>query len=269
MIFPFQAVLPILAQTMVDLAPPLIAMAPLGPQIMYLASAIGALGIASAIATIPLYTFAAASYFAAPAVTLLGEASKILGAGLEMVRVPLLAMAQQAPQILLLSTGIMALGVSLLAATPPLFAFGAGAWFAMVPVLALASGLQLMVLTADGLTSVGMGLSSIAAGLSEISQFSGTIALLAIAAPALALLGGIGMLGGNSGSEDDKQVATEKSNEASQKSSSEAGYEALLTKIDTLITAVNSKNYEPILTIDGRKVGQATARKRGPKGMGD
>ena len=270
MIFPFQAVLPILAQTMIDMAPPLMAMAPIGPQIMYLATAIGALGVASAIATIPLYTFAAASYFAAPAVTLLGQASKILGAGLEMVRVPLLAMAQQAPQILLLSTGIMALGVSLLAATPPLFAFGAGAWFAMVPVLALASGLQLMVLTADGLTSVGMGLSSIAAGLSEISQFSGTMALLAIAAPALALLGGIGMLGGSSGNDDsEEQTASGNSSETSKKSLANASNEALLAKIDTLIGVINSKDYEPILMIDGRKVGQATARKRGPKGMGD
>jgi len=125
----------------------------------------------------------------------------------------------------------------------------------MVPVLALASGLQLMVLTADGLTSVGMGLSSIAAGLSEISQFSGTLALLAIAAPAMALLGGIGMLGGNSGNGDDKQAGN--------------GNGALIAKIDELIAVVNSKDYMPVLEIDGRKVGQATARKRGPKGMGD
>ena len=270
MIFPFQAVLPILAQTMIDLAPPLIAMAPLGPQIMYLASAIGALGVASAIATIPLYMFAAASYFAAPAVTLLGEASKILGAGLEMVRVPLVAMAQAAPQILLLSTSILALGVSLLSATPGIFAFGAGAWFAMVPVLALAAGLELMVLTADGLTSVGMGLSAIAAGLSDISQFNGTIALLAIAAPALALLGGIGMLGGSSGSDSDgEQSASGNSKDGSQKSSASVANDALLAKIDTLIATINAKDYEPILMIDGRKVGQATARKRGPKGMGD
>ena len=42
-----------------------------------------------------------------------------------------------------------------------------------------------------------------------------------------------------------------------------------LAKIDELIAVVNSKDYEPVLAIDGRKVGQATARKRGPKGMGD
>jgi len=251
MLFPFQAVLPILAQTMIDMAPPLAILAPLGPQIMYLATAIGALGIASAIATIPLYTFAAASYFAAPAVTLLGQASKILGAGLEMVRVPLLAMAQQAPQILLLSTGIMALGVSLLAATPPMFAFGAGAWFAMVPVMALAAGLEIMVSTADGLTSVGMGLSSIAAGLSDISQFSGTLALLAVAAPALALLGAVGNVTGG-GENNNKGGGTDNTE--------------LLSKLDTLIGVINGKDYQPILQVDGRKLGVAIAKARGPKG---
>ena len=267
MIFPFQAVLPILAQTMIDLAPPLAIMAPLGPQIMYLATAIGALGVASAIATIPLFAFAAASYFAAPAVTLLGQASKILGAGLEMVRVPLLAMAQQAPQILLLSTGIMALGVSLLAATPPLFAFGASAWFAMIPVIALAGGLELMASTADGLTSVGVGLSSIAAGLNEISQFKGTMALLAIAAPAIALLGAIGMFGGSS-TEESSGSGTDGANgeDGNQAASNNID---LMAKIDELISAVNSKDYEPVLMLDGRKVGAGIARKKGPKGMGN
>jgi len=267
MLFPFQAILPILAQTMIDLAPPLAILAPLGPQIMYLATAIGALGIASGIAAIPLYVFAAASYFAAPAVTLLGEASKILGAGLEMVKVPLLAMAQQAPQILLLSTGITALGVSLLAATPPLFAFGAGAWFAMVPVMALAGGLQLMVLTADGLTSVGMGLSSIAAGLSEISQFKGTMALLAIAAPAIALLGAVGMFGGSS-TEESSDNNTDGVNGKDGKQAASNNVD-LMAKIDELIAVVNSKDYTPVLQIDGRKVGTAIARKQGPKGMGN
>ena len=255
MLFPFQAVLPILAKTMIDLAPPLAIMAPLGPQIMYLATAIGALGIASGIAAIPLYLFAAASYFAAPAITLLGEASKVLGAGLEMVRVPLLAMASQAPQVMLLATGITALGVSLAIATPPLFAFGAGAWFAMIPVMALASGLETMVQTADGLAAVGIGLSSIASGLSEISQFNGTMALLTIAAPALALLGLTGMFGGDGGEEGGGEDGD--------------GNGALIAKIDELIAVVNSKDYMPVLEIDGRKVGTAVARKQGPKGMGN
>ena len=266
MLFPFQAVLPILAQTMTDLAPPLAIMAPLGPQIMYLATAIGALGVASGIAAIPLYLFATASYFAAPAVTLLGEASKVLGAGLEMVKVPLLAMAQQAPQIMVLSSAVLALGVSLLAATPGVFTFGAGAMFAMVPVFALASGLEMMVATAGGLGAVGAGLSSIAAGLSEVSSFKGTMAMLAIAAPALALLGAVGMFGGGDESESGAQgEAGEQGRDAAEAASNEA----LLAKLDTLILAVNSKDYEPVLMIDGRKVGQATARKRGPKGMGN
>ena len=268
MIFPFQAVLPILAQTMIDLAPPLMAMAPLGPQIMFLATSIGALGVASAIATIPLYMFAAASYFAAPAVTLLGEASKILGAGLEMVKVPLLAMAQQAPHVLLLSSSIMALGVSLLAATPGVFSFGAGAWFAVVPVMALATGLEMMVSTAGGLSAVGAGLSSIAAGLSEVSQFKGTMALLAIATPAIALLGAIGMFGGGDGGGENGTNGTNGTN-GDNSAKETSNNDALLAKLDTLILAINSKDYEPVLMIDGRKVGTAVARKRGPKGMGN
>lgn len=252
MLFPFQTVLPILAQAIIDMASPLAMMAPLGPQIMYLASAIGALGIASALATYPLLTFGTMAYYAAPAVYLLGEASKVLGAGLEAVKVPLLAMAAQFPMILGLSAAVTTLGISLLAATPGVFAFGAGAYFAMVPVLALASGLELMVSTADGLTSVGAGLSSIASGLSEISQFKGTIALLTIAAPALALLGATGVLTGGG----------ENNNEGGE------GNGALIAKIDELIAVINSKDYEPVLQIDGRKVGTAVARKRAPRGMG-
>ena len=57
MLFPFQTVLPILAQAIIDMAPPLQVLAPLGPQIMYLATAIGALGMASALATYPLFAF--------------------------------------------------------------------------------------------------------------------------------------------------------------------------------------------------------------------
>ena len=252
MLFPFQAVLPVLAQAIMDMASPLAMMAPLGPQIMYLASAIGALGIASALATYPLLTFGTMAYYAAPAVYLLGEASKVLGAGLEAVKVPLLAMAAQFPMILGLSAAVTTLGISLLAATPGVFAFGAGAYFAMVPVLALASGLELMVSTADGLTSVGAGLSSIASGLSEISQFKGTIALLTIAAPALALLGATGVLTGGG----------ENNNEGGE------GNGALIAKIDELIAVINSKDYEPVLQIDGRKEGTAVARKRAPRGMG-
>ena len=253
MLFPFQAVLPILAQTIMDMAAPLAMMAPLGPQIMYLASAIGALAITSALATYPLMAFGTMAYYAAPAVYLLGEASKVLGAGLEAVKVPLLAMAAQFPMILGLSAAVTTLGMSLLAATPGVFAFGAASWFAMFPVLALAAGLELMVSTAEGLTSVGTGLSSIAAGLSEISQFKGTIAMLTIAAPALALLGATGVLTG--GGESDKEGG--------------GGNGALIAKMDELIMVVNSKDYEPVLHIDGRKVGVAVARKRAPKGMGN
>ena len=204
----------------------------------------------------PVFAFGMAAYFTAPAVYLLGEASKVLGAGLEAVRVPLVAMASQFPIIMALAGSITMLGVSLMFATPGVFAFGAGAYFAMVPVLALAAGLSLMVSTAGGLTSVGAGLSSIAAGLGEVSQFKGTLALLAIAAPALALLGGVGALGAIGGG---------------GKSEGEGGgsNQALIEKMDELIAVVNSKNYAPVLTIDGRKVGEATARKRGPKGMGN
>jgi hypothetical protein len=155
--------------------------------------------------------------------------------------------------ILGLSAAVTTLGMSLLAATPGVFAFGAASWFAMFPVLALAAGLELMVSTAEGLTSVGTGLSSIAAGLSEISQFKGTIAMLTIAAPALALLGATGVLTG--GGESDKEGG--------------GGNGALIAKMDELIMVVNSKDYEPVLHIDGRKVGVAVARKRAPKGMGN
>ena len=204
----------------------------------------------------PVFAFGMAAYFTAPAVYLLGEASKVLGAGLEAVRVPLLAMAQQFPMILGLSFAITSLGASLLFATPGVFAFGAGAWFAMVPVMALAAGLSLMVTTAGGLTAVGTGLSSIAAGLAEVSEYKGTIAMLAIAAPALALLGGTGLLGGIGGGGGNNEEGGGSNG-------------ALIAKIDELIAVVNSKDYEPVLAIDGRKVGQATARKRGPRGMGD
>jgi len=256
MVFPFQAVLPILAQAFIDMQPPLSILAPLGPQIMYLAHSITALGFAMGLAFYPVFAFGMAAYFTAPAVYLLGEASKVLGAGLEAVRVPLVAMASQFPIIMALAGSITMLGVSLMFATPGVFAFGAGAYFAMVPVLALAAGLSLMVSTAGGLTSVGAGLSSIAAGLGEVSQFKGTLALLAIAAPALALLGGVGALGAIGGG---------------GKSEGEGGgsNQALIEKMDELIAVVNSKNYAPVLTIDGRKVGEATARKRGPKGMGN
>lgn len=256
MVFPFQAVLPILAQALIDMQPPLSILAPLGPQIMYLAHSITALGFAMGFAFYPVFAFGMAAYFTAPAVYLLGEASKVLGAGLEAVRVPLLAMAQQFPMILGLSFAITSLGASLLFATPGVFAFGAGAWFAMVPVMALAAGLSLMVTTAGGLTAVGTGLSSIAAGLAEVSEYKGTIAMLAIAAPALALLGGTGLLGGIGGGGGNNEEGGGSNG-------------ALIAKIDELIAVVNSKDYEPVLAIDGRKVGQATARKRGPRGMGD
>jgi hypothetical protein len=252
MIFPFQTVLPILAQAMIDMAPPLIMMAPIGPQIMYLATAIGALGLASALATVPLYMFGTTAYYAAPAIALLGEASKVLGAGLEAVKIPLLAMASQFPLILALSGSITTLAASLLLATLPVFAFGAAAWFAMIPVIALAGGLTLMSATAGGLTSVGTGLSAIAAGLSEISQFKGTLALLAIAGPALALLGGVGMLGGGGG-----ESTSGKSAESNDK---------LIAKMDELIAVIHSKNYSPIIQMDGKTVGKAVAKKRGPKG---
>jgi len=254
MLFPFQTVLPILAQAIIDMAPPLQVLAPLGPQIMYLATAIGALGIASALATYPLFAFGTASYYAAPAVYLLGEASKVLGAGLQAVKVPLLEMAQQFPMILGLSAAITTLGASLLFATPSVFMFGAAALFASLPVIALAAGLSLMVATADGLTSVGTGLSSIAAGLAEVSQYKGTIAMLAIAAPALALLGGTGLLGGIGGGGGNNEGG--------------GSNEALIAKMDELIAVINAKDYEPVLQIDGRKVGTAVARKRAPKGMG-
>ena len=252
MIFPFQAVLPILAQALIDMAPPLSILAPLGPQIMYLAYSIGALGAAMGFAFYPVFAFGMAAYFTAPAVYLLGEASKVLGAGLEAVRVPLMAMAQQFPMIMALSGSITMLGLSLLFAAPGVFSFGAAAFFAMVPVLALAAGLSLMVSTAGGLTAVGAGLSSIAAGLSEVSEYKGTIALLAVAAPALALLGGGGLIGGAFGGGGNK----------------EGGNEALMAKIDELIAVIDSKDYEPVLQIDGRKVGTAVARKRAPRGMG-
>ena len=252
MIFPFQTVLPILAKAIIDMAPPLMMMAPIGPQIMFLAMAIGALGVTSALATVPLFAFGAAAYFAAPAVALLGEASKVLGAGLEAVRTPLMAMATQFPLILALSGAITTLAASLLLATLPVFAFGAAAWFAMIPVIALAGGLTLMTATAGGLTSVGSGLSAIAAGLSEISQFKGTLALLAIAGPALALLGGVGMLGG--GGEKEKEGSTAENNDR------------LIAKMDELILVINSKDYSPIIQMDGKTVGKAVAKKRGPKG---
>ena len=109
--------------------------------------------------------------------------------------------------------------------------------------------------TADGLAAVGIGLSSIASGLSEISQFNGTMALLTIAAPALALLGLTGMFGGDGGEEGGGEDGD--------------GNGALIAKIDELIAVVNSKDYMPVLEIDGRKVGTAVARKQGPKGMGN
>jgi len=255
MVFPFVGVLPILAQAFVDMQPPLSILAPLGPQIMYLAQAIGALGFAMGMAFYPVFAFGMAAYFTAPAVYLLGEASKVLGAGLEAVRVPLVAMAQQFPIIMALAGSITMLGMSLLFATPGVVSFGAGAYFAMIPVLALAAGLSLMVSTAGGLTTVGTGLKSIAEGLAAVSEYKGTIALLAVAAPALALLGGTGILGGalGGGGGDNEGGANN---------------EALMAKIDELIAVVNSKDYAPVLAIDGRKVGEATARKRGPKGMG-
>ena len=42
----------------------------------------------------------------------------------------------------------------------------------------------------------------------------------------------------------------------------------IITKIDELIAVIDSKDYEPVLQIDGRKVGTAVARKRAPRGMG-
>ena len=244
MVFPFQAVLPILAQALIDMQPPLSILAPLGPQIMYLAQSITALGFAMGFAFYPVFAFGAAAYFTAPAVYLLGA-----------VRGPLVAMAQQFPIIMALAGSITMLGMSLLFATPGVVSFGAGAYFAMIPVLALAAGLSLMVSTAGGLTTVGTGLKSIAEGLSAVSEYKGTIALLAVAAPALALLGGTGLLGGaiGGGGGDNEGGGNN---------------EALMAKIDELIAVVNSKDYAPVLAIDGRKVGEATARKRGPKGMG-
>lgn len=253
MVFPFQAVLPILAQALIDMQPPLSILAPLGPQIMYLAQAIGALGFAMGFAFYPVFAFGMAAYFTAPAVYLLGEASKVLGAGLEAVRVPLIAMAQQFPIIMALAGSITMLGMSLLFATPGVISFGAGAYFAMIPVLALAAGLSLMVSTAGGLTTVGTGLKSIAEGLAAVSEYKGTIALLAVAAPALALLGGTGLVGGAIGGGN---------NEGQENN------EALIAKIDELIAVIDSKDYEPVLQIDGRKVGTAVARKRAPRGMG-
>ena len=41
-----------------------------------------------------------------------------------------------------------------------------------------------------------------------------------------------------------------------------------MAKMDELIAVIDSKDYEPVLQIDGRKVGTAIARKRAPRGMG-
>ena len=86
-----------------------------------------------------------------------------------------------------------------------------------------------------------------------MSEYKGTIALLAVAAPALALLGGTGLVGGAIGGGN---------NEGQENN------EALIAKIDELIAVIDSKDYEPVLQIDGRKVGTAVARKRAPRGMG-
>ena len=78
--------------------------------------------------------------------------------------------------------------------------------------------------------------------------------MLAIAAPALALLGGTGLLGGIGGGGGNNEGG--------------GSNEALIAKMDELIAVINAKDYEPVLQIDGRKVGTAVARKRAPKGMG-
>mgnify|MGYP003111318009 CR=1 FL=1 len=251
MLYPYIDGLPVVAQAMVDMAPPLILMAPYGPQIMYLGQAIGVLALTTALAATPLYLFGVAAYFAAPAVQALGEASKVLGAGMTAVQIPLLAMAAQAPAILALSAAVMSVGTAFIYAMLPTFGFGAAAGFAAIGIGAMAASLQLLTGTASGLAAVGAGLSSIATGLADVSEYKGTLALLTIAAPALAIAGLTGMFGGGGGD-------VEKTDKPQKIDTT-----ALEAKIDELITVISKGG---VINMDGRKVGEVLNLAKGPVG---
>ena len=251
-LYPYIDGLPIVAQAMIDMAPPLILMAPYGPQIMYLGQAIGVLALTTALAAIPLYLFGVAAYFTAPAVELLGQASITLGIGLERVAAPLLQMAAQFGAIFMLSASLYALAGSFAVAMFPTLGFGAAAMFAAVGIGMMATSLTMLVGTASGLAQVGAGLSSIAEGLADVSDFKGTLAMLTIAAPALAIAGLTGMFGGSDGDTDEASSKPQKIDTT-----------ALEAKIDELITIIGKGG---VINMDGRKVGEVLNLAQGPVG---
>ena len=251
-LYPYVDGLPIVAQAMIDMAPPLILMSPYGPQIMFLGKAIGVLGLTTALAAVPLLLFGAAAYYTAPAVELLGKASVTLGVGMERVATPLLAMAAQFPSIFMLGTSLFALAGSFLAAMFPTLGFGAAAMFAAVGIGMMAASLTLLVGTASGLAQVGAGLSSIANGLADVSEYKGTLAMLTIAAPILAIAGLTGMFGGSDGGGDESTSKPQKIDTT-----------ALEAKLDKLITIIGKGG---VINMDGRKVGEVLNLAKGPVG---
>jgi len=263
-LYPYVDGLPVVAQAMIDMAPPLILMSPYGPQIMFLGKAIGVLGLTTALAAVPLLLFGAAAYYTAPAVELLGKASVTLGVGMERVATPLLAMAAQFPSIFMLGTSLFALAGSFLAAMFPTLGFGAAAMFAAVGIGMMAASLTLLVGTASGLAQVGAGLSLIASGLADVSEYKGTLAMLTIAAPILAIAGLTGMFGGSdSGGEKGTNGTNGTNGDESTSKPQKIDTTALEAKIDQLITIISKGG---VINMDGRKVGEVLNLAKGPVG---